>query len=244
MNEKNSANHISTTVGGYDVTISLQQNKNFIVHAKNQAVSILLYKAAKEALGDNVKFPEHTGFLYGNFEVSSMPVTGHAISAADISAIASAVNAEYPNRKAIIDATLEARKYFTEAEKHEEALKKAHDVVDHLAGVTEHYMRDKGTPITLPETRALAHKMAEAYVADAKIAKKADAAPKNLSSKEARDAVMHMAGVAQKFLNEIGKPIDNQELQALVDKMAEAHIKDSSIKSRINTSGSELTIRV
>ena len=190
--------------------------------------------AVKERFGDNVKPLDNKGFVHWNIDITPGRKDAADITVDDVQAIATAENARYPSHDAIIKAKLDIDKSFKafEAEvKNQEALKKAHLMVDHMAEVTAILMQERGTVFEPKTIRALANKMAEGYVADVVMMERTGLKPPTNPVQEAQEIATRLSGVVEHFMHDQNLPISTDDIKELQKRMMQTYIKDKAARS-------------
>lgn len=228
--EQKTSNNITVTVAGHEVNLLRQASGRINVNVKNETLAKLIYMAAHEEFSDRVHEPTNFGYNPNwNLEIEAGKPNAQAeVSVGTVAAIAEELNEKYQDNAAIIRSKLNVDQEYASAVKKHKVQREARDAVAHMAGVAEHFLNDRKTPITPAQRAELIERMAKAYLHDRPILEGASRDP----VQEAHNAVDHLAGVVQHFIADTmaDNPMNVDETRQLAEKMAQAYSRDKALR--------------
>jgi hypothetical protein len=229
--EQKTSNNATVTVAGHEVNLLRQTSGRINVNVKNETLAKLIYLAAHEEFSDRVHEPTNFGYNPNwNLEIEAGKPNAQAeVSVGTVAAIVEGLQEQYPDNAEIIRQKPRVdQKYSAVFLKHKEQ-REARETVAHMAGVAEHFLKDRGTSISLDQRNELVERMAKAYLHDRPILEEIRATRNPVV--EAHNAVDHLAGVVQHFVADTmpDKPMSVDETRQLAENMAQAYSRDKAI---------------
>lgn len=230
--EHKTSNNITVTVAGQEVNLLRQASGRINVNVQNETLAKLIYLAAHAEFSDRVHEPTNFGYNPNwNLEIEAGKPNAQAeVSVGTVAAIVEELQEQYPDKAEIIRQKLRVDQEYTAATPKHKEQREARETVAHMAGVAEHFLKDRKTPVSPDQRDELVERMAKAYLHDRPILEKTGTHTSPIA--EAHNAVDHLAGVTQHFVADTmpDKPMSVDETRQLAEKMAQAYSRDKALR--------------